>query len=99
MTKHQQKLEETKKLVKAIKFNHDIPDGRTFRIKVKDVEKELDEYEHRAAKLSLPHRFGMYKTPAKAKAEKIEDLELEEPSTEEHEVIPDPNHKKRGIFD
>lgn len=85
--------------MKAVKFNHNISDGTKFKIKVKNIQAEIEEYSHRVAKLSLPNRFGMYKTPAKAKAEKIEDLELEEPSTEEHEVIPDPNHKKRGIFD
>lgn len=50
------------------------------------------------AKLTLPHRFGMYRTPTKD-VPRITDIEIDEPPFEPTERTSDPNHKVRNIFD
>ena len=102
MTKHQQRIEETNKLVKALRYNYKTLSERpSFRMKVKHPDKELERYEQRVAKLSLPQRFGMYKTKVQ-QAEDAPKEKLETPPTEaaneEKIAEKNPNHKVRSIF-
>lgn len=99
MTEEERKdLDELNLLIKAVRYNHNKGNKPFNAIVNPDVEIEL--YQSRIARLSLPHRFGMYKSlPNNARPM---DIELEEPGK-----MPDstshgnqnPNHRKRGIFD
>ena len=51
----------TRELIEALKFNHNIQDD-SFTIDVFVPEEELDLYRSRITHLTLPRRFGMYKT-------------------------------------
>lgn len=73
---------------------------KQFKIDV-DVDAEMNSYGERITQLTLPHRFGMYKTqfnmPRKTK------VELETPSEAEVEdstVVREDGtiHRVRGIF-
>lgn len=88
------RLKKMSDLVKAVRFNHD----KSGKLRaVVNQEKEIEKYMLAITQLSLPHRFGMYKTlKNNAKKKKIK---LKVPKTDipdEHQS--DPNHKVRPIF-
>lgn len=87
-------------LIKAVKTNHGIGKGR-YVIRVKPSE-EIKKYKERITQLSLPHRFGMYKSLKKG-MNKRTDIELEIPTIQDNTDGPGgnnkPNHKRRCIFD
>lgn len=86
-------------LIKAVKFNHNIGKGR-YVIRVKPSE-EIKNYKERITKLSLPNRFGMYRPLSKEKVPFKTKVDIEEPTEQQLDstYVPDPNHKRRGIFD
>lgn len=64
-------------LPKAIRFNHNLPTSGKLKA-IANLDKEIDNYEVGTTQLTLPHRFGMYKTPAKD-VPKTTKIELEDP--------------------
>ena len=97
MTKEEERKNDIKRLkllVKAISFNHD-KSGKIDAIINPDYE--IEQYRQRAARLSLPKRFCMYKTPIKDVPKKEDCSEiLEEPSVQVDSTY---SHKVRSIFD
>lgn len=87
-------------LVRAVKSNNNIEGGK-FKVTVKPKD-EMAKYKERTAKLSLPARFGLYKTPTKD-VPKFTDIELEDPpflpDSTSSRFARNPNHKVRSIFD
>ena len=69
-------IRQLKSLVKAIKSNRGIEDGK-FKVTVNPI-KEMEQYKERITQLTLPHRFGMYKTPTRG-VPKTTEIELEDP--------------------
>lgn len=67
-----------------------------------EVEGEGDDVESgdvlKTTQLTLPQRFGMYKTPTKD-VPKTTQIELDDPPFNPSPRQLDPNHKVRGIFD
>ncbi len=51
-------------LPKAIRFNHNLSTIGGLKA-IANLNKEIDTYEVGTTQLTLPHRFGMYKTPTK----------------------------------
>ena len=95
-------IKRLKLLAKSIRFNHDKGEGGSFNAIV-NPDKEIEHYEMGATQLTLPQRFGMYKTPTKD-VPKFTDIKLEDPSstldsTSSSILEKNPNHKVRGIFD
>ena len=95
-------IDRLRKLPKAIKFNHNKDSVGSFKAKV-NTDKEIEHYEMGPTQLTLPQRFGLYRTPTKD-VPKTTEIELEDPS--EHfidstssRLAKNPNHKVRGIFD
>ena len=88
-------------LTRAVRFNHKISDIK-YKLFLDNVDGELEAYSCKTSKLTLPHRFGMYKTPIKDVPKTIE-IELEDPPFNVSEALSimerNPNHKVRGIFD
>lgn len=88
-----------KNIVKAVSFNHD-KDGQ-FKA-VLDPDKELTHYDTGITQLTLPHRFGLYKTPTKD-IPKTTKVDLEDPpffpDSTSSRLARNPNHKVRSIFD
>lgn len=88
-----------KNIVKATSFNHD-KDGQ-FKA-VLDPDKELTHYDTGITQLTLPHRFGLYKTPTKD-IPKTTKVDLEDPpffpDSTSSRFARNPNHKVRSIFD
>jgi hypothetical protein len=66
-------------------------------------EYEIENYQTGMTQLTLPHRFGLYKTPTKD-VPKTTEIELENPEdnfidSTSSRMTKNPNHKVRGIFD
>jgi hypothetical protein len=92
-------IKRMKLLAKAIRFNH----NKTGKLNVMvDPDYEIEKYQIGMTQLTLPHRFGMYKTPTKDVPKRTE-VELEDPPFNVSEALSilerNPNHKVRGIFD
>lgn len=87
-------------LKKSIRFNHDIGNEKCKVIVNPDNERK--HYGTGAAQLTLPHRFGLYKTPTKNVPKKTK-IELEDPTFNiggKPSILErNPNHKVRSIFD
>ena len=67
---------------------------------IDSVDQELREYSLKISRLSLPHRFGMYKS-LKNNAKIDDSVELETPKTQidsTYSYLANPNHKIRSIF-
>ena len=95
------RIDELKELSKAVKFNHNISGNGSFSLSVYS-EEELERYKVGMTQLTLPQRFGMYKTPTKD-VPKTTKIELEEPKNNFVDstssiLAKNPNHKVRGIF-
>ena len=91
-------IKRMKLLAKAIRFNHD----KTGKLNVMvDPDYEIEQYRQRIAKLSLPNRFGMYRPLSKEKTPLKTQVDIEEPTEQQLDstYAPDPNHKRRDIFD
>ena len=93
-------IKRLKLLAKAIRFNHD--KSGSFKVMV-DPDHEIDLYKQRITQLTLPARFGMYKTPRNF-PEKTP-VDVEDPisqSSSSSSNIPDSSkdssHKTRPIF-
>lgn len=83
--------------IDAIKFN--AKKSGNFKV-ICNMNNQLEKYESRIAKLSLPHRFGMYKS-LKNNAKVDDSVELETPKTQidsTYSSLTNPNHKIRSIF-
>lgn len=88
-------------LTRAVRFNHKISEIKS-KVSIDSVEQELNDYSYKTSKLTLPQRFGMYKTPTKD-VPKTTEIELEDPKNNFIEsassiLARNPNHKKRSIF-
>ena len=83
-------------LMKAVKSNHDIQ-GSNFRLIVTPT-KEIEEYKQRITQMSLPKRFGMYKTSKTYQPKTKTEVEIPEPNPDS-EYTPPEGHKTRPIFD
>ena len=68
-------IEQMTLLEKSIRFNHD-KDGK-FVVMV-DPDHEIENYQTGMTQLTLPHRFGLYKTPTKD-VPKTTEIELDDP--------------------
>ena len=88
-----------KDISKAVSFNHD-KDGQ-FKA-ILDADKELNHYDVGITQLTLPQRFGLYKTPKKD-IPKVTEVELDDPpfnpDSTSSRLARNPNHKVRSIFD
>lgn len=51
-------------LTRAVRFNHEISDIKS-KVFIDSVEQELNDYSCKISKLTLPQRFGLYRTPTK----------------------------------
>lgn len=95
----EQGLRKLNELKKSIRFNHDI--GNEKCKVIVNPDKERKNYGTGATQLTLPHRFGMYKTPMKD-VPKITKTELEDPMSKIGDMSSilerNPDHKVRGIF-
>ena len=63
----------------------------------------MNDYSCKTSKLTLPQRFGIYRTPTKD-VPKTTEIELEDPEdnfidSTSSRLARNPNHKVRGIFD
>ena len=87
-------MEQMEYLFEAVKYNHDLPDN--FITIVNPLE-EIDLYNQRLTKMSLPGRFGMYKSKKEDAEEKL-DIDPEDPPFNPSPRQVDPSHKVRGIF-
>lgn len=92
-------IEQMTLLEKSIRFNHDKDDKFVVMV---DPDYEIENYQTGMTQLTLPHRFGMYKTPTKD-VPKTTEIELEEPKdsfidSTSSRLAKNPNHKVRGIF-
>ncbi len=90
----QSQLEQLKYLFEAVQYNYDLPDN--FIVVVNPLE-EIEIYNQRLTKMSLPGRFGMYKSTKKDAEEKL-DIDPEDPPFNPNPRKVDPNHKVRDIF-
>ena len=92
---------ESETLARAVRYNHKLP-AVMCKIDIDDVEQELENYGCKTTQLTLPQRFGMYKTPTKD-VPKFTDIELEDPpffpDSTSSQFARNPNHKVRSIFD
>lgn len=92
---------DNEQLTRAVRFNHKLSDV-TCKIDIVSVEQELEQYSCKASQLTLPARFGMYKTPTKD-VPKTTEIELEDPpfspDSTSSRLAKNPNHKIRSIFD
>ena len=95
------RLQEWEYLIECVRYNYGIEDEelRVFIV----PEDEIDRYKNRQvrlAKLSLPGRFGLCKTPVKNRKATVEDIELEAPAVEYaiEDSVQDGDHMKRSIF-
>ena len=80
-----------------MRFNHRISDAKR-KVSIYSVDQELNDYACKTSKLTLPHRFGMYKTPTKG-FNKTTEVELEDPPFNLDSTYSDlADHKVRGIF-
>ena len=86
----------TVQLTRAVRFNHKIPNVK-FKLFSGDAESELEKYSYKATQLTLPHRFGLAKTPTKD-VPKTTPIELDDPPFNPSPRQMDSNHKVRGIF-
>ena len=88
-------------LTRAVRFNHEISDIKS-KVFIDSVEQELNDYSCKISKLTLPQRFGLYRTPTKD-TPKITEVELEDPpflpDSTSSRLASNPNHKVRSIFD
>ena len=93
----QTELEKMFELDEAIRFNHNIPTG-SYSLKV-NPEEELEKYRLGMARLTLPHRFGMYRKQAK-NTPKVTSVDMEVPSENPpaEPTTANPDHKVRPIF-
>ena len=83
-------------LLKAVKYNHNKGTGR-IKAKV-NPETEIERYQYRITKLSLPHRFGMYR-PSKSMKRFDSEIELDGLNiVPKMDSADDPSHKFRSIF-
>ena len=80
--------------IDAIKFN--AKKSGNFKV-ICNMNNQLEKYESRIAKLSLPLKFGMYK-PSKSMEKVSEDIELEDLDVLPQRREIDPDHKVRKIF-
>ena len=78
MTKEEERKSDIKRmklLAKAIRFNHE----KTEKLNVMvNPDYEIANYQTGMTQLTLPHRFGMYKTPTKD-VTKTTEIELDDP--------------------
>lgn len=93
-------LQELTDLANAVRFNHNKDD---FDLKcILNPDRELKKYSTGITQLTLPHRFGLYKTPTKD-VPKTTEIELEDPpffpDSTSSRLARNPNHKVRSIFD
>ena len=91
-------IKRMKLLAKAIRFNH----NKTGKLNVMvDPDYEIENYKNGMTQLTLPHRFGLYKTPTKD-VPKTTEIELEDPpfnmDSTSSILANNPNHKVRNIF-
>jgi len=95
-----EELAELKSIAKAVRVNHEKGDSDIKCIL--NPDKELEVYNTGITQLTLPHRFGLYKTPTK-NISKFTALELDDPpflpDSTSSRLARNPNHKVRGIFD
>jgi hypothetical protein len=91
-------------LVRAIRFNRGLDESTDFKVSVVP-NLEVSQYRLGMTQLTLPQRFGLYKTPTKG-VPTTTMVELDNPSNElldessvSEFVKNHPNHKVRGIFD
>lgn len=88
-------------LPKAIRFNHNLSASGKLKA-IANSNKELDNYEVGITQLTLPQRFGLYKTPTKG-VPKTTKVDLENPpsfpDSASSQLAENPNHKVRSIFD
>ena len=70
-----ERAKERNTLIEAIKFNTQKTNG--FKV-ICDKESQLKKFALGPTQLTLPHRFGMYKTPTKD-VPKTTKIELEDP--------------------
>ena len=92
-------IQQLNSLVKAIRFNHNIP-YEDFRLIVSPTD-EIEKYKLKMAKSTLPTRFGMYKSSKSIK--KFDPyMELDDPNdapaSSSSSLIGDPTNKWRSIF-
>ena len=96
-----QKMKQMFDLAKAIRFNHD--KSGSFKVMV-DPDHEIDLYKQRITQLTLPARFGMYKTPRNFPEKTPVDVEdpTSQSSSSSSSNLPDSSkdssHKTRPIF-
>ena len=92
----------------ANRIIHELLDNNNFGILEEeniDITREFQTYREMRAKsgnyeitqMSLPHRFGMYKSPTKTSNTK-ENIAIESIPIECVDVENNPNHKVRSIF-
>ena len=93
----EQETKEIETLFSAMRFNHNKENSNSVKCLV-NPDKEIKHYGLGPTQLTLPHRFGMYKTPTKD-AKKTTQLDVEVPEFEPTERNANPNHKVRNIFD
>ena len=92
-------IQQLNSLVKAIRFNHNIP-HENFRLIVSPTD-EIEKYKLKVAKSTLPNRFGMYKSSKSIK--KFDPyMELDNPNnapdSSSSSLVDDPINKWRSIF-
>lgn len=95
-----EELTELKSIAKAVRVNHEKGDSDIKCIL--NPERELEMYNMGITRLTLPHRFGMFKTPTKD-VPKFTDVQLEDPpfhpESTSSRLAGNPDHKVRPIFD
>lgn len=95
----EEKSKELDELIEAVKFNYNIRENN-FILEAFVPEEELDLYRSRITHLTLPRRFGMYKTQTKNVKAKEESFEAEEPETtiDKDYMETNKDHRIRPIF-
>ena len=68
---------ESETLTRSVRFNHKISDIKC-KIDIDDVGQELEAYACKTTQLTLPQRFGLYKTQTQ-NVPKTTKVELEDP--------------------
>ena len=91
-------LDQMKSLVDAVKSNHNLQGSFITCVNPMD---EMRMYMDRTACLTLPHRFGMYKS-LKHNAKFDKEMKLDDPNKQadssSSSLVDNPNHKRRSIF-
>ena len=100
MTREERLFVETRVLARALKHNHSM-ESESFAMSnvfpFKEIMRYLNPIEN-VTQLTLPHRFGMYKTPTKG-FNKTTEVELEDPPFNLDSTYSTlANHKVRDIF-